>query len=230
MTAYATIARAIEAAGMVPRGGFLAHDDDGVPPLPDGRPACAVILAGDVGGRMWPAFAAARMHLPADDPLDAWTRAVLTDVAERTGAMAVFPFGGPPYWPFQRWARRAEPVAPSPIGILIHPDWGLWHAYRGALVFGDGVDLPTPDNRPSPCETCAGKPCLTTCPVGAFTGAAYRVEVCVDHVRSAAGRDCAEQGCRARRACPVGRDHTHQPEQAAFHMAAFVRAQARRRA
>lgn len=127
---YAQVDRAIEAAGMVARGGFHPAPEDGVPELGPGRPARTVILAGDVGGRMWPAFAAARANLAAADPLDAWTRAVLADVAERCGAVALFPFGGPPYLPFQRWARRAEPVAPSPIGILIHPDWGLWHAYR----------------------------------------------------------------------------------------------------
>ena len=30
----------------------------------------------------------------------------------------------------------------SPLGILIHPDWGLWHSYRGALAFRERLDLP----------------------------------------------------------------------------------------
>ncbi len=29
-------------------------------------------------------------------------------------------------------------------------------------------------------------------------------------------------GCRARRACPVGREYFYDPEQAAFHMRAFL--------
>ena len=37
---------------------------------------------------------------------------------------------------------RAEAVAPSPLGILIHPDYGLWHAYRGALAFAERLALP----------------------------------------------------------------------------------------
>jgi len=33
-----------------------------------------------------------------------------------------------------------------------------------------------------------------------------------------------EGGCLARRACPVGAEHAHQPAQAAFHMRAFLAA------
>ena len=60
---------------------------------------------------------------------------------------ALFPFGGPPHFPFQQWARRAEPVHPSPIGLLIHPIYGLWHSLprrarlrRGARRPGDRGD------------------------------------------------------------------------------------------
>ena len=40
-----------------------------------------------------------------------------------------------PCFPSSASAGAASPVHPSPIGLLIHPRWGLWHAYRGALVF-----------------------------------------------------------------------------------------------
>jgi hypothetical protein len=33
--------------------------------------------------------------------------------------------------------------------------------------------------------------------------------------------DCMERGCRARLACPVGRDYRYVPAQARFHMTAF---------
>ena len=42
-------------------------------------------------------------------------------LARELGGKALFPFGGPPFLPFQRWAQRAEPVHSSPIGLLIHP-------------------------------------------------------------------------------------------------------------
>jgi hypothetical protein len=129
--------------------------------------------------------------------------------------------------PFQRWAQRAEPVFPSPIGMLIHPEHGLWHAYRGALAFaGEIAGLPPRGAAHSPCDSCADKPCLTTCPVGAFGPEGYDVPACAAHLRRPAGADCMGLGCRARRACPVGRQATYLPEQAAFHMAAFLGARA----
>lgn len=174
---------------------------------------------------MWRAFEAARPAYADDpDPLDAWVRDVLAGIAGDVGATALFPFGGPPYLPFQRWAQRAGPVHPSPLGVLIHPDYGLWHAYRGALAFAERLDLAAPDDRPSPCATCADKPCLSACPVDAFSPDIYDVPACVGHIETAAGTDCLELGCRARRACPVGRDVLYEPAQAEFHMRAFRRA------
>jgi len=223
---YAAVAAALEAAGLVARGGFHPDPADAVPALADGAPAATLVLAGDAGGRMWPAFAAARPDDP--HPLDAWTRATVDRVAAALGARPLYPFEGPPYHPFQRWAQRAEPAAPSPLGVLIHPDHGLWHAYRAALVFAARLeDVPPRADRPAPCATCAGRPCLATCPVSAFTDAGYDVERCVDHITSPAGRACREGGCLARRACPVGRPYG--PAQQAFHMQAFVRSRLRAR-
>jgi Fe-S-cluster-containing hydrogenase component 2 len=111
--------------------------------------------------------------------------------------------------------------------VLIHPDHGLWHAYRAALLFAVRLDVPPRDGRPAPCATCRDRPCLTTCPVGAFTDTGYDVERCVDHIVSPAGRTCREQGCLARRACPVG--SAYAPAQQAFHMQAFLRSRLKAR-
>jgi hypothetical protein len=137
----------------------------------------------------------------------------------------MFPFIGPPWLPFQRWAQKAEPLHPSPLGMLIHPDWGLWHAWRGALGFRERLELPIQDRRPSPCESCADKPCLSACPVNAFARDRYDVAACVAHIESAQGLDCMDEGCRARRACPIGAAHRCSPDQANFHMRAFRTAQ-----
>jgi hypothetical protein len=117
-----------------------------------------VILLGNVGGSMWPAFAASPEGQTGSDRLDRWTRRGVAELAGRLGGQPLYPFGGPPYWPFQRWAQRAEAVHPSPLGLLIHPDHGLWHAYRAALLFAEVIDLPPRDERPSPCTTCAAGP------------------------------------------------------------------------
>jgi hypothetical protein len=196
-----------------------------VPPFPDGTPVGTLILAGLIGSAQWPGFAASREARDgAPDSLDRWSRRLIDGLAAELGAAALYPFGGPPYHPFQRWARRAEPVHPSPLGMLIHPDWGLWHSYRGALAFRERLAMLPPDTRPSPCLACAAKPCLSACPVDAFTLAGYDVPACVAHIAAPAGRDCLEEGCRARRACPIGVRHRYDAAQAGFHMRAFLRA------
>lgn len=141
----------------------------------------------------------------------------------RHGGSALYPTQGPPWLPFQRWAMRAEPVYRSPLGVSIHPDYGLWHAYRGALAFRRRFVLPPRDPRPSPCESCVGKPCLQTCPVSAIRPDQYLVGTCAEHVGSSAGAGCLRFGCMARRACPVGVEFRYHPEQAHFHMTAFMR-------
>lgn len=221
---YDAVADALAAFGLLARGGFHPADRDDVPALDDGRMPGTLVLVGNAGPAMWPVFtASAEAADGRPHPMDRWCRRVIGDVAARFGACAVFPFEGPPYHPFQRWALRAEPVRPSPLGILIHPDYGLWHAYRGALVFPERFDPPGPDMRPSPCESCRDKPCLTACPVHAFTSDGYDVAACAGHLGRAEGRDCLGGGCLARRACPVGREHIYEPAQAAFHMDAFER-------
>ena len=213
---FDAVKRALEANGLLLRGGFHPEPDDGVPAA-----AATLLLVGNAGRAMWRRFSA----LPGRgrDPLNEWTREVLSDVAMRFGGTAIFPFEGPPYAPFHAWAKRAEPVHDSPIGMLIHPDYGLWHAWRGALAFTTRLDLPPRREAPSPCESCASRPCLSACPVGAFRDGTYDVPVCSGHLRTPEGVDCMDEGCRARRACPVGKDYVYQPAQAAFHMAAFLR-------
>jgi hypothetical protein len=151
---------------------------------------------------------------------------VIDALAATFDAVALYPFGGPPWHPFQRWAMRAERVFQSPLRLLVHPDWGLWHSYRGAIAFRETLELPPRSAGANPCEGCAAKPCLAACPVGAFTAAGYDVDACAAHLRSPEGADCRSFGCLARRACPVGREQAYGPDEAAFYMEAFVAARA----
>src|SRR5205814_1946661 len=112
----------------------------------------------------------------------------------------------------------------SPLSLNIHPQYGLWHAYRAALLFPVEFDLPPLSAGPHPCETCLDKPCLTARPVHAFLPNDYDIATCVDHISLTAGEDCMSDGCLARRACPIGRAYANTPEQARFHMNAFLAA------
>jgi len=222
MLAWAPIVRAVERSGLAAHGAFALADDEREGTLAE---VATIALVGLGGRRGWAAFSAS---LEAEDggadPLDRWSRRVVDALAAELGARALYPFDGPPHWPFQRWARRAEPMHVSPLGLLIQPREGLWRGYRGALAFAERLAVSPPRAAASPCETCPARPCLSACPVGAFTAAGYDVAACASHLSRPAGRACMEGGCLARRACPVGAEHAHQPAQAAFHMRAFLAA------
>ena len=207
---------AIRRAGFTPFGWFEPSPSDGVP-----KPARFVILIGNAGPDMFRRFA--RERNPAVDRLDDWTRDVVMALADGLDASAVFPFDKPPL-PFLTWARKAGAGHVSPLGLNIHPTYGLWHAYRAALLFPVAFDLPKHSAGAHPCEACAEKPCLSACPVGAFTPGSYDTVACASHLAKPEGGACMTGGCLARHACPVGQGFAYAPAQAQFHMAAFLRA------
>ncbi len=219
-----TVFAAIRRTGLVPRGAFLTADSDRVGKLADIR---TIVLAGMVGRGGWDAFAASPEASDGlADPLDRWSRRLIESLARELGGKALFPFGGPPFLPFQRWAQRAEPrpfLTDWPINSPRITACGIPIAARLASV--KSSPFREPAAVPSPCETCTGRWCLSACPVGAFSNAGYDVAACAGHLRSAAGGDCMGGGCLARRACPVGAEHAYGPEQAGFHMRAFMRGQ-----
>ena len=215
---YSNILAAAAEAGLAARGGLLTEPGDA---LPEGF--SWLLLLGWVGSRNWGAFAEGpEASDGAPDPLDRWSKRTIDALAADLGAIAFYPFGGPPYRPFLAWARRAEGLrSPSPLGMLIHPQHGLWHAYRGAMAFAyvpDGWEAPTA--APIPCNGCA-RPCLQTCPVRAFGADGYNAAACRRHLMSPAGQACMEGGCLARRACPVAPHLSYAAAQTQFHMQAF---------
>lgn len=222
-TLLARIGEALAPHGLMPRGGFAFSAGEASPAGPGGLPARSVLLAGHGGGSIWEPFNAWRQRREADPsgPLDAWSKQVLGAVAERFGARAVFP-SEPPYLPFQQWAMRAEGLRPSPLGILMHPVFGPWHAYRGALLFGEAISFPPARSPGHPCDACDAKPCLTACPVDAYTRDGFDVGACRAHLRTPEGETCRADGCLARNACPVGVAYRYPPEQQRFHQTAFL--------
>jgi hypothetical protein len=221
------LCRRSAASGLAVRGAFHPEPGElGAAPC-EAMPG-TVVLLGFTGGMQWSAFqdsSEARDGLP--HPLDRWSRRVIGALARELGAADFYPSGSPTSpLPFQRLARRCEPVHPSPIGLLIHETYGLWHAYRGGLSLRERIALPSSSPPSSPCESCAARPCLSACPVHAFRNGSFDLDACVSHVLSAAGTDCRDNGCLARRACPVGPQFRYPAAQARFHMSAFLRAEA----
>lgn len=213
----------VGAHGLRCRGGFDFEPDEAGPALSDGSAARAVMLIGNAGAGYWPHFSRWRAGLasPVANPLDTWSRIVIEKAAASVGAHAVSP-SDRPYLPFQRWAMRAEGLRPSPLGILMHPEFGLWHAYRGALLFGQALGFAAASAPRHACDACAEKPCLRACPVEAYGGDGFAYHECVAWVRGAEGGACLAYGCKDRNACPVGTGYRYPAEAQAFHMAAFA--------
>lgn len=183
---------------------------------PDGDDV--VTLIGPDEPAFWPIFRESPEYADGDpDPLDRWSVRVLTSVADAISGVPVFPFGGPPYAPFQRWAAATHRAWPSPIGFLVHEEVGLFVSYRGAIRHRGRAQIGAGDR---PCDSCADQPCLSACPVDAFADG-YNVARCKAYLRRPEGRTCRMQGCLARHACPVGQGR-RLPAQAAFHMEAFL--------
>jgi len=218
-------------SGLTLLGAFHPDPADGVPGFDLGqRGEATLILAGNAGPAMWQFFSAQRRSEDEPDPLDRWSSRTLTKIASELSVnsghsvTALFPFEGPPYLPFQKWARRSGDVHSSPFGPMVHRRYGLWHAYRGALLIRSALDIPPATATPSACDGCAEKPCMSACPVAAFSTTGYDVPACVGHLDSGRGEDCFRLGCLARAACPVGSDYAYGEDHARFHLDKFLAA------
>lgn len=217
------IAAALNEHGLTLRGGFVFEEGDDAPFGLSARPAKSVLLVGQAGAASWPHFLRWRLSQPEGlkNPLDTWSREVIGEVAAEFGARSVSP-SDKPYLPFQQWAMRAESLMPSPLGILMHPEYGLWHAYRGALLFDAEIEVEAPQKPIHLCDLCDGKPCLKSCPVEAYSSAGFAYQECLGHVHGAIGGPCRTGGCLDRNACPFGVAYRYPAEVQAFHMASFA--------
>jgi hypothetical protein len=193
-----------------------------------------LILVGHGATGFWPIFKHSQEYLDQQpDPINRWSQRLGQKFAITLQGSALFPFTGPPYQPFLSWAQTNGDSAPSPLGLHFHRQHGLWHAYRFGLI----VNTKTlehhahnpPPPAPRPCTDCA-QPCMTSCPVGAFSSAGYDVTGCRTYVAQNPNSGCAQSGCIARLACPhtppnlVSSSHGgYEAAQHQYHMAVFVK-------
>ena len=183
------------------------------------------LLIGNVGQQMWARFSKSTQIADGKpNSMNRWTKSALDEIAKEVDAKAIYPFGDT-IWPFQKFAKQAMGLHSSPLGLMIHPNFGLWHAYRGALVFSSthdkflNLESALKHQKPAgehPCQECISKPCLNTCPVGAFNGESLDVPRCFEHLDSGKAPECISVGCVARNACPIGREFKYSSDQLAF--------------
>jgi ferredoxin len=192
-------------------GAFHATPDDGCAPG-------TMVLLSPLEPGFW-AHLRSQPEFSGPDPIDRWSTRVVGGLADTLGGSAFYPFGGPPYAPFIRWAERTGRAWPSPVGMLVHDRAGMMISLRGAVLLPELLDLPQPPAS-SPCTGCA-RPCLTACPVGALGPQPYDVPACHAHLDGPEGTDCLTGGCLVRRACPISQRFGRDPAQTAHHMRHF---------
>ncbi|MEQ9695236.1 ferredoxin [Shimia sp. SDUM112013] len=213
---YATLSRAVGAMHLDILGAFHPDPED-----PELAGFGTLILLSPLEPRFWNHFKTQPEytgHVP--NPVDQWSSRVVTALAAALGGQPYFPFTGPPYQPFYQWALNTGRCHPSPINLLVHDRAGLFVSFRGAIALPQKIDLPPP--APSPCATCADKPCVTACPVEAFATGVYDVDACRNVIAQTDPKACLTRGCAARRACPVSAEYGRLEEQSSYHMRVFL--------
>jgi len=108
---------------------------------------------------------------------------------------------------------------PSPLGLGIHPRYGLWFAYR-LLLLSEEALLPESEDKQeavSPCLSCQNTPCVTACPAEAVKfDSLFNIQRCANH-RLSENSSC-ERVCLARSACPVAQQYRYSAAQYEHHM------------
>lgn len=175
-----------------------------------------IVLIGNGGGTFWEALRTAERHQP--DPIDHFSSAAAHRFADQvlSGEDYRLLYPGDSPLALQQLGTCAGWHAPSPLGLGINPQWGLWYAYRAVLLTNEPlpeVRMPAPL---SPCETCSEKHCLSLCPARALSEAeAIDMKQCAGY-RLSVESGCADR-CLARLGCPVSRDQRYTLEQIQYH-------------
>lgn len=192
----------------------------------DGAPRSIVVI-GNGGGAFWRAYSdfADRTARWRDrpHPLDDFTRMVIErevlPAAHRSGvrAEAIYPFvHGGPTLNFIELAKLAGLGGPSLIGVVVHPQYGPWIAFRAALLLDCELDSPGPALGFDPCPECVPRSCIAACPAAAVAyPAGWDIPRCLTH-RVESEPDCTPR-CHARAACVIGPEHRYPDDELAYH-------------
>ncbi|MCP4361431.1 MAG: hypothetical protein GY796_25755 [Chloroflexi bacterium] len=175
-----------------------------------------LLLVGHGGRRLWTQLQKVGLHGP--NPIDEYsltlTRRFIADYLEEPDYLQLYPDV-----PFQPPLSQLGEVTgwsyPSPIGLGIHPQFGLWFAYRTAFLLKGRQSVIKSEAAVSPCDTCLEKPCITSCPADAVQPTQFDIFACADY-RITAQSACADR-CLARLACPVAPHHRYTIEQIQYH-------------
>jgi epoxyqueuosine reductase QueG len=211
------------------------YDREAVPAYRAGAiyPRCrSIVVIGNGGADFWRAFkahaAANSGWLERDHPLDDFTADIIESEivtmieAAGVGVVAVYPFSRGPTLNFMQLATLAGLAAPSMIGVVVHPVFGPWIAFRAALLLDCEIDHPGDAAGFDPCPTCSTRSCIGACPAAAVAfPSGWNIPKCLTH-RVEAYPECADL-CHARTACVLGPDHRYSDDELAYHQERALR-------
>lgn len=145
-----------------------------------------LVLIGSGGKNLWDKIP----NKDSPDPIDTYALQTMKWIAKEkklTHPKILFPFSER-LLPLQALGRHFQFSHPSPIGLDISEEFGLWFAYRGVFLCETLLEIPNNQPAFNPCNTCSDKPCLKT----------------VDLTQ-------------ARLLCPYQQDQQYSPEQLEYH-------------
>ena len=218
--------------------GFLLCDVKPVESLPESVWLGAVpkqyesgclLLLGHAGKKFWGVFTKNQTDgaMQKPDPVDFYSAEISKQAVDNhlsgVSAKQLFPSNDCPI-NLMALGKAFGWHSPSPLGMGIHREYGLWSAYRAVWW----LDLELPDNIKNTvdpkvpleisniCQQCETQDCVTVCP-----GDAIDFKKNPDLVRCADYRlqdesQCAST-CLSRMACPYAKDHRYTESQMSYH-------------
>jgi epoxyqueuosine reductase len=187
--------------------------------------AKSVILVGFTGRGFWETLQRFLKENPGfrdtrEDWIDDYTLLQFMSTAEifeyeKVNYTMSFPFGSAGLaLDFSKLSELGGVGVKSLMGILIHPEYGLWISLRGAIVTDlEFAYYDEPLSSFNPCPECS-KPCISACPANTVSENGWDYNACMKFRLS---DDTCRDNCTSRRACPYGKEHQYSEEQLAHH-------------
>jgi len=119
--------------------------------------------------------------------------------------------------PLQKLGRFFHLSHPSPLGIDISNEFGLWFSYRGLFLTNQDVLEYRFEKKSSPCESCESLDCVKACPALAVSSKLdFKLNDCFTYRLSA--HSTCESNCLSRLACPYKKEWQYSLSQINYHM------------
>jgi hypothetical protein len=192
----------------------------------------SIIVIGNGGGAFWGSLKQhADKHpgwMARDNPLDDFTRVVIErDIAPTLTGLThaiIYPFiSNAPTLNFMEAGKAAGLSGPSIIGVVVHPTYGPWIAFRAAILLNEPIDQPGKAYGFDPCPSCTARTCISACPAEAVSVASgWDIPKCLTH-RVEVETVCAPR-CHARAGCVLGPEHRYPEDELAYHQMRALRA------